>query len=56
MADLKNPGLAAVLSALIPGLGQIYNGDFLRTGLPARAPDPVGVSGAPDPSDDRTGP
>jgi TM2 domain-containing membrane protein YozV len=30
MADGKNPGLAAVLSALIPGLGQIYNGDFLR--------------------------
>ena len=30
MADLKNPGLAAVLSALIPGIGQFYNGDFLR--------------------------
>jgi len=30
MADVKNPGVAAVLSALIPGLGQIYNGDFLR--------------------------
>jgi TM2 domain-containing membrane protein YozV len=30
MADVKNPGLAAVLSALIPGLGQFYNGDFLR--------------------------
>ena len=27
---MKNPGLAAVLSALLPGLGQIYNGDFLR--------------------------
>ncbi len=27
---MKNPGLAAVLSFLIPGLGQIYNGDFLR--------------------------
>ncbi|CAN5734202.1 hypothetical protein BH10CHL1_BH10CHL1_45400 [soil metagenome] len=25
----KNPGLAAVLSALIPGLGQIYNGRIL---------------------------
>jgi len=24
------PGTAAVLSLLIPGLGQIYNGDFLR--------------------------
>jgi TM2 domain-containing membrane protein YozV len=30
MADIKNPGLAAVLSALIPGIGQFYNGDFLR--------------------------
>jgi TM2 domain-containing membrane protein YozV len=28
--DIKNPGLAAVLSALIPGIGQFYNGDFLR--------------------------
>ena len=26
----KNPGVAAVLSAVIPGLGQIYNGEFLR--------------------------
>ena len=25
-----NPGVAAVLSVLIPGVGQIYNGDFLR--------------------------
>jgi len=24
------PGPAAVLSLLIPGVGQIYNGDFLR--------------------------
>jgi len=24
------PGVAAVLSALIPGIGQFYNGDFLR--------------------------
>ena len=30
MAEIKNPGMAAVLSALIPGVGQIYNGDFLR--------------------------
>jgi TM2 domain-containing membrane protein YozV len=30
MAEIRNPGLAAVLSALIPGIGQIYNGDFLR--------------------------
>ena len=29
MADQKNPGVAAVLSALIPGIGQFYNGDFL---------------------------
>ena len=27
---MKNPGLAAVLSLLIPGIGQFYNGDFLR--------------------------
>ena len=26
----RQPGTAAVLSFLIPGLGQIYNGDFLR--------------------------
>jgi TM2 domain-containing membrane protein YozV len=26
----KNPGVAAVLSFLIPGIGQFYNGDFLR--------------------------
>ncbi len=30
MADVKSPGIAAVLSAVIPGLGQFYNGDFLR--------------------------
>ena len=27
---MKNPGNAAVLSAVIPGIGQFYNGDFLR--------------------------
>jgi TM2 domain-containing membrane protein YozV len=27
---MKNPGLAAVLSFFLPGVGQIYNGDFLR--------------------------
>jgi TM2 domain-containing membrane protein YozV len=27
---VKNPGTAAVLSLLIPGVGQFYNGDFLR--------------------------
>jgi hypothetical protein len=26
----RNAGLAAVLSLIIPGVGQIYNGDFLR--------------------------
>lgn len=26
----KNPGLAAVLSLVVPGVGQIYNGEFLR--------------------------
>jgi TM2 domain-containing membrane protein YozV len=30
MATVRNPGIAAVLSALIPGIGQFYNGDFLR--------------------------
>ena len=28
--DRHNPGLAAVLSLVIPGVEQIYNGDFLR--------------------------
>lgn len=27
---MNQSGVAAVLSFLIPGLGQIYNGDFLR--------------------------
>jgi TM2 domain-containing membrane protein YozV len=27
---LKSPGVAAVLSVIIPGIGQFYNGDFLR--------------------------
>ena len=27
---MKNPGTAAVLSLLIPGVGQFYIGDFLR--------------------------
>jgi TM2 domain-containing membrane protein YozV len=27
---VRNPGVAAVLSAIIPGIGQFYNGDFLR--------------------------
>ncbi len=27
---VKNPGTAAVLSFFIPGVGQIYNGEFLR--------------------------
>ena len=26
----KNPGTAAVLSLIVPGIGQFYNGDFLR--------------------------
>ena len=26
--ELRNPGTAAVLSALVPGLGQIYNGQI----------------------------
>lgn len=28
--ERKNPGLAAVLSFVIPGVGQIYNGEFFR--------------------------
>ena len=27
---MKSPATAAVLSVFIPGVGQIYNGDFLR--------------------------
>jgi TM2 domain-containing membrane protein YozV len=27
---VKNPGTAAILSLLLPGVGQFYNGDFLR--------------------------
>jgi TM2 domain-containing membrane protein YozV len=27
---MKQPGTAAVLSLIIPGVGQFYNGDFLR--------------------------
>lgn len=27
---MDKPGIAAVLSFLLPGVGQIYNGDFLR--------------------------
>ena len=30
MNDLPKPGVAAVLSFVIPGLGQFYNGKFLR--------------------------
>lgn len=29
-SERKNPGLAAVLSLLVPGVGQFYNGDFWR--------------------------
>jgi len=28
--SVKHPGTAAVLSLVIPGVGQFYNGDFLR--------------------------
>jgi TM2 domain-containing membrane protein YozV len=30
MTDSNKSGIAAVLSLFIPGVGQIYNGDFLR--------------------------
>jgi TM2 domain-containing membrane protein YozV len=29
-AEKHKPGVAAVLSLFVPGVGQIYNGDFLR--------------------------
>ncbi len=29
-AETRHPGVAGVLSLTIPGVGQIYNGDFLR--------------------------
>jgi TM2 domain-containing membrane protein YozV len=29
MSAIRNPGMAAALSAVIPGLGQIYNGQML---------------------------
>jgi TM2 domain-containing membrane protein YozV len=28
--EMRNPGIAAVLSFFIPGVGQIYNGKILR--------------------------
>ncbi len=30
MQPSRNPGVAAVLSLILPGAGQVYNGDFLR--------------------------
>jgi TM2 domain-containing membrane protein YozV len=30
MKTMSRPGIAALLSFLIPGVGQIYNGDILR--------------------------
>lgn len=30
---MKNPGVAAVLSFLIPGLGQLYNGQLKKMAL-----------------------
>src|SRR5687768_10657369 len=29
-SEMSKPGIAAVLSFFVPGLGQIYNGDFFR--------------------------
>ncbi|HEY9206096.1 MAG TPA: zinc-ribbon domain-containing protein [Candidatus Methanoperedens sp.] len=28
--EIKNPGLAAIASFFIPGLGQVYNGEILK--------------------------
>jgi TM2 domain-containing membrane protein YozV len=30
---MSKQGIAAVLSFLVPGLGQLYNGDFVRAAL-----------------------
>jgi TM2 domain-containing membrane protein YozV len=30
MANYRNPSTAAILSLIIPGLGQLYNGKILR--------------------------
>ncbi|MGH7483671.1 MAG: DUF5683 domain-containing protein [Longimicrobiales bacterium] len=30
MSEARNPGTAAVLSLIVPGIGQIYNGTWLR--------------------------
>jgi TM2 domain-containing membrane protein YozV len=30
VGTMNRPGTAAVLSLVVPGVGQIYNGDFLR--------------------------
>jgi len=30
VVEKRSPGVAAVLSVIIPGVGQIYNSDFLR--------------------------
>lgn len=30
VTPLKNPGAAAVMSLILPGIGQFYNGDFWR--------------------------
>ena len=30
MARYRSPGVATVLSLIVPGVGQFYNGDFLR--------------------------
>jgi TM2 domain-containing membrane protein YozV len=27
---VRNPGIAAVMSAILPGLGQLYNGKIMR--------------------------
>lgn len=28
--EMSRPGTAAVLSLIVPGVGQVYNGEFLR--------------------------
>lgn len=33
VVDRKSPALAALLSAIVPGSGQLYNGDYLKAGI-----------------------
>jgi hypothetical protein len=43
---MSNAGVAAVLSLVVPGVGQIYNGDFIRGAFWLVATPGVWFSGA----------